>query len=75
MNFRDRVAQNIPDLIRARGLSQEELAHQADVSRGHMGQVETAKFAASFEWLEIVARSCLQSMYLRFRLSSGGNFR
>lgn len=31
MNLRDRVALNIQELRRARGLSQEELAHRADV--------------------------------------------
>lgn len=46
MNLRDRVALNIQDLRRARGLSQEELAHRADVSRGQMGKVENAKIAA-----------------------------
>ncbi|WP_420006376.1 helix-turn-helix transcriptional regulator [Arenibacterium sp. LLYu02] len=47
MNLRDRVALKIQELRHARGLSQEDLAHRADVSRGHMGKVEKAKFAAS----------------------------
>lgn len=57
MNLRDRVALNIQDLRRARGLSQEELAHRADVSRGYMGKVENAKFAASLDLLERIARA------------------
>ena len=57
MNLRDRVALNIQDLRRARGLSQEELAHRSDVSRGHMGKVENAKFAASLDLLERIARA------------------
>ena len=57
MNLRDRVALNIQDLRRARGLSQEELAHRAEVSRGHMGKVENAKFAASLDLLERIART------------------
>ena len=57
MNLRDRVALNIQELRRARGLSQEELAHRADVSRGHMGKVENAKFAASLDLLERIARA------------------
>ncbi|MFC6763122.1 helix-turn-helix transcriptional regulator [Sulfitobacter porphyrae] len=54
MNLRDRVALNIQELRRARGLSQEELAHRADVSRGHMGKVENAKFAASLGHCQLI---------------------
>ena len=57
MNLRDRVALNIQDLRRARGLSQEELAHRANVSRGYMGKVENAKFAASLDLLERIAKA------------------
>lgn len=57
MNLRDRVALNIQDLRRARGLSQEELAHRANVSRGHMGKVENARFAASLDLLERIAKA------------------
>tara|TARA_R110002126_G_scaffold282327_1_gene430653 strand:- start:500 stop:829 length:330 start_codon:yes stop_codon:yes gene_type:complete len=57
MSLRNRVALNIQDLRRARGLSQEELAHRADVSRGHMGKVENAKFAASLDLLERIAKA------------------
>lgn len=57
MNLRDRVALNIQDLRRARDLSQEELASRADVSRGHMGKVENAKFAASLDLLERIAKA------------------
>ena len=57
MNLRDRVVLNIQDLRRARGLSREELAHRADVSRGHMGKVENARFAASLDLLERIAKA------------------
>ncbi|MEM5469542.1 MAG: helix-turn-helix transcriptional regulator [Sulfitobacter sp.] len=57
MNLRDRVALNIQDLRRARDLSQEELALRAEVSRGHMGKVENAKFAASLDLLERIAKA------------------
>lgn len=40
-----------------RGLSQEELAHRADASRGHMGKVENAKFATSIGLFERIARA------------------
>ncbi|MEH6739459.1 MAG: helix-turn-helix transcriptional regulator [Sulfitobacter sp.] len=57
MKLRDRVALNIQDLRRARDLSQEELALRSDVSRGHMGKVENAKFAASLDLLERIAKA------------------
>jgi transcriptional regulator with XRE-family HTH domain len=57
MNLRDRVALNIQDLRRARGLSQEELAMRSNVSRGYMGKVENAKFAASLDLLERIAEA------------------
>ena len=57
MKLRDRVALNIQDLRRSRGLSQEELAHRADVSRGYMGKIENARFAASLDLLERIARA------------------
>jgi len=40
-----------------RCLSQEELAHRADASRGHMGKVENAKFATSIDLFERIARA------------------
>ena len=57
MNLRDRVALNIQDLRRARDLSQEDLALRANVSRGHMGKVENARFAASLDLLERIAKA------------------
>nr|WP_170432652.1 helix-turn-helix transcriptional regulator [Ruegeria arenilitoris] len=57
MTLRNRVALNIQELRRARGLSQEEIAHRADVSRSHMGKVENAKFATSLDLLERIARA------------------
>ena len=55
MRLRNRVALNIQELRRERGLSQEQLALKADVSRGHMGRLENAKFAASLDLLERIA--------------------
>ena len=57
MKLRNRVALNIQDLRRSRGLSQEDLAYRADVSRGYMGKIENAKFAASLDLLERIARA------------------
>lgn len=55
MKLRNRVALNIQDLRRERGLSQEELALRAGVNRGYMGKLENAKYAASLDMLEKVA--------------------
>ena len=55
MKLRVRVALNIQDLRRARGLSQEELALRAGVNRGYMGKLENAKYAASLDMLEKIA--------------------
>ena len=57
MNLRDRVALNIQDLRRARGLSQEELALRAGVNRGYMGKLENSKYAVSVDILEKIARA------------------
>ncbi|HNP63947.1 MAG TPA: helix-turn-helix transcriptional regulator [Woeseiaceae bacterium] len=55
MKLRNRVALNIQDLRRERGLSQEELALRAGVNRGYMGKLENAKYAASLDMLERIA--------------------
>lgn len=55
MKLRDRVALNIQDLRRMRGLSQEELALRAGVNRGYMGKLENAKYSASLDMLEKIA--------------------
>jgi len=57
MKLRDRVALNIQDLRRARGLSQEELALRAGVNRGYMGKLENSKYAVSVDILEKIARA------------------
>ncbi len=55
MTLRNRVALNIQDLRRTRGLSQEELALRAGVNRGYLGKLENAKYAASLDMLEKIA--------------------
>ncbi len=57
MMLRDRVALNIQDLRRARGLSQEELALRAGVNRGYMGKLENSKYAVSVDILEKIAKA------------------
>ncbi len=57
MNSRDRLAQNILVRRHAMGISQEELAHRAGISRGYMGRVENSKFSASLDLLDKIARA------------------
>ncbi len=57
MMLRDRVALNIQDLRRARGLRQEELALRAGVNRGYMGKLENSKYAVSVDILEKIAKA------------------
>ncbi|SKA40334.1 Helix-turn-helix domain-containing protein [Enhydrobacter aerosaccus] len=53
MDLRDVFAANLRRLRNAKGLSQEELAHQASVSRSYMSQLEKGEFYAS---LNVIGR-------------------
>jgi transcriptional regulator with XRE-family HTH domain len=53
MDLRDVFATNLRRLRNARGMSQEELAYEAEVSRGYLSQLEKGVFYAS---LKIVGR-------------------
>lgn len=55
MKLRDQVGLNIQRIRRARGISQEALAHIAGVNRGYLGKLENAKFAASLDMVERIA--------------------
>ncbi|WP_315833483.1 helix-turn-helix transcriptional regulator [Bradyrhizobium prioriisuperbiae] len=55
MRLQDRVGQNIQDLRRAKKLSQEELAHLANVHQTYLSGVETGKRNASVAVLERIA--------------------
>ncbi|GGA32516.1 MULTISPECIES: helix-turn-helix domain-containing protein [Rhodobacterales] len=57
MTSRDRLAHNILDRRHAMGISQEELAHRAGISRGYMGRVENSKFSATLDLLDKIARA------------------
>lgn len=53
MDLRDVFAANLRRLRNARGLSQEDLAYEADVSRGYLSQLEKGVFYVS---LRIIGR-------------------
>jgi transcriptional regulator with XRE-family HTH domain len=53
MDLRDVFATNLRRLRHARGLSQDDLAYEARVSRGYLSQLEKGVFYAS---LKIIGR-------------------
>ena len=55
MNLKVRVGLNVQDIRRGKGLSQEALAHAADISRSYMGKLENGKYAMSLTALEEIA--------------------
>jgi transcriptional regulator with XRE-family HTH domain len=52
-DLRDAFAANLRRLRHARGISQEELAHDAGINRSYMSKLERA---ASYPGLEIIAK-------------------
>lgn len=55
MNLRDRVGQNIQELRRSLGISQEDLALRGHINRGYMGKIENGKYSVSLDILEKIA--------------------
>lgn len=52
MNLRERVARNLRRLRQEKSVSQEELAHRAQVNRNYVGMLEREEYAASIDMLE-----------------------
>ncbi len=57
MELRRIVAQNLRRLRQDRGLSQEELAGQAELNRNYVGMIEREENAASVDMLESLAKA------------------
>ena len=55
MNLRERVAKNIMDRRKSVGLSQENLARRAGISRAYVGKIENARFSTSIDTIEKIA--------------------
>ncbi|KRB82872.1 XRE family transcriptional regulator [Sphingomonas sp. Root710] len=55
MGIRQIFARNMRDLRRARGLSQEELAHRADIDRTYVSALERCVYGVSIDVLERIA--------------------
>ncbi|ATG46089.1 anaerobic benzoate catabolism transcriptional regulator (plasmid) [Phaeobacter piscinae] len=57
MNLRERVAKNIIDRRKNLGLSQEDLAKQAGLSRAYVGKIENARFSVTIDTIEKIAHA------------------
>jgi transcriptional regulator with XRE-family HTH domain len=56
MEIREVLALNLRKYRRAKGLSQEELAHRADVDRTYVSALERSVYAATIEVVDSLAR-------------------
>ncbi|WP_340584132.1 helix-turn-helix domain-containing protein [Brucella pseudogrignonensis] len=55
MSLRERVARNLRRLRHDRSMSQEELAHRAQLNRNYVGMLEREEYAVSVDTLEKLA--------------------
>jgi transcriptional regulator with XRE-family HTH domain len=56
MDLREVFATNLRRLRHAKGLSQDDLAYEAEVSRSYLSQLEKGAFYASLKILEKLAK-------------------
>jgi len=56
MKIREVLALNLRTLRRAQGLSQEELAHRAEIDRTYISALERCVYAASIDVVDRLAR-------------------
>jgi transcriptional regulator with XRE-family HTH domain len=57
MEIREVLAQNLRKYRRSRGLSQEELAHRADIDRTYISSLERSVYAAGIDVVDRLARA------------------
>jgi len=57
MGIREVLAGNLKRLRREAGLSQEELAHRADIDRTYISALERCVYAASIDVVDQLARA------------------
>lgn len=55
MSLRERVAKNLRRLRQEQSVSQEELAHRAQVNRNYVGMIEREEYSVSVDLLEKLA--------------------
>jgi transcriptional regulator with XRE-family HTH domain len=56
VDIRDVLALNLRGLRQAKGLSQEELAHQAEIDRTYVSALERSVYAAGIDVVDRLAR-------------------
>ena len=56
MSIREVLAQNLRRYRAERGLSQEELAHRADIDRTYISSLERQQYGASVDVVESLAK-------------------
>ncbi len=57
MDIRETLAFNLRRLRRTRGLSQEELAHRAEIDRTYVSSLERSLYAAGIDVVDRLARA------------------
>lgn len=57
MSLRDVFARNLRRLRHAKGVSQEELAAEAEISREYLGALERSTYSASIDVIERLAQA------------------
>lgn len=67
MMIREVLAQNLRRYRRERGISQEELAHRADIDRTYISALERCVYAASIDVVERLARELEVAPHLLLR--------
>ncbi|WP_323038899.1 helix-turn-helix transcriptional regulator [Gemmobacter sp.] len=55
MEIREKLARNLRKLRKARGLSQEELAHRAGIDRTYISSLERCVYSASVDVVDRLA--------------------
>ena len=74
MDIRDVLALNLRRWRRAKGLSQEELAHQADIDRTYISSLERSLYAAGIDVVDRLARALgTEAANLLQRPTTGGD--
>jgi len=56
MNIREILASNLRALRRAQGMSQEELAHRADIHRTYVSSLERCQYGATIDMVDSLAK-------------------
>ena len=55
MDLRSLVAKNLREIRNAQGVSQEDLAHRANLNRNYIGMLESGKHSPTVDTLEQIA--------------------